>query len=123
MSRTNLLDELSTSLHRRLDTLRTMEERQSGMDRALSDSEARYRSLFKMVSDPVFMIDGGHFHDCNAAAAGLLDCKKSDIIGREPARFFHHSNPITEIPSTNSRFISKTPNPVHPNILPGDSYG
>ncbi len=52
---------------------------------ALAESEEKYRLLFERSDDPILLIDGDRWIDCNEAAVKVLGLKdKSEIIGRSP---------------------------------------
>lgn len=52
---------------------------------ALTESEEKYRLLFEQSDDPILLIDGDKWVDCNAAAIRVLGLKsKSELIGLSP---------------------------------------
>jgi len=53
----------------------------------LADSEARYRALFVMAGDAIFLMRDDIFIDCNSKATELFDCRREDVIGQPPYRF------------------------------------
>jgi PAS domain S-box-containing protein len=53
---------------------------------AISESEARYRTIFEHSTDAILLMDGTIL-DCNPAAERLLGYTRTDIIGHEPAEF------------------------------------
>lgn len=53
----------------------------------LADSEARYRALFVMAGDAIFLLRDDIFIDCNSKACELFDCSREDIVGQPPYRF------------------------------------
>ncbi len=59
----------------------------------LEASEARYRALFTMAGDAIFLLEGDVFIDCNSKAAELFRCDKRDIIGSTPWRFSPERQP------------------------------
>ena len=55
-------------------------------DRALVESEAKYRQLFEAASDGTFLLDAsGTFFDCNENGAKLFGFPRARIIGYTPA--------------------------------------
>lgn len=51
----------------------------------LLESEMRYRRLFEKSNDPILIIEGNKFIDCNSATFALLGySNKKDIIGKSP---------------------------------------
>ena len=43
-------------------------------EKALQESEEKFRRLFEKSADPILLIDGGRFIDCNGAALQLMHC-------------------------------------------------
>ncbi|MFB6340177.1 PAS domain S-box protein [Saccharicrinis sp. FJH62] len=55
------------------------------MDRELKESEEKYRKLFEQSNDPVLLIEGEKFIECNQATVKLLEYNsKKDIVGKHP---------------------------------------
>ncbi len=53
---------------------------------ALQQSEQKYRNLFEKSKDPILLIDGNKFIDCNQAALEMLSMvSKDEIVGRTPS--------------------------------------
>ncbi len=53
----------------------------------LRESEHRFRTLFESSADPVWIIDGNRFVDCNQAAIAMLrHGDKSSVIDKHPAQ-------------------------------------
>lgn len=57
---------------------------------ALRDSEHRYRSLFDLANDAIFIMDGCRFIQCNRRTLQMFGCAREEIIGCSP---FHFSPP------------------------------
>lgn len=54
-------------------------------DLSLKDSEERYRLLFEKSTDPILIIDGSTFIDCNTATAEFLHFNHvNQVIGKTP---------------------------------------
>ena len=51
------------------------------------ESESRYRILFEMANDAIFMMDQNIFIDCNAKTLEIFGCTQEQIIGQTPYRF------------------------------------
>ncbi|HEY5498112.1 MAG TPA: PAS domain S-box protein, partial [Syntrophales bacterium] len=51
------------------------------------ESESRYRIVFEMANDAIFMMDQNIFIDCNAKTLEIFDCTQEQIIGQTPYRF------------------------------------
>jgi PAS domain S-box-containing protein len=59
----------------------------------LSESEARFRTLFESSPDPSWIIDNHHFVDCNQAAVAMLGyADKVSLLGRHPGSL----SPVTQ---------------------------
>ena len=56
-------------------------------DKALMDSEAKFRTLFDAAQDGVLLLDGAVIVDCNPYAELMFGYQKADIIGRSPLDF------------------------------------
>ncbi len=54
---------------------------------AMRRSEARYRTCFNSARDAVFMIEAGHFIECNPSGLKMFGCRREDMVGQEPSRF------------------------------------
>lgn len=54
--------------------------------KALKESEARYRTLFESSADGIFLMTHV-FLDCNERACQLWACSREDILGHSPAEF------------------------------------
>lgn len=53
-------------------------------ERALKESEKRYRTLFKSANDGIFLIKDYHVIDCNEQAEVLYQRSRVEIIGKMP---------------------------------------
>ncbi len=54
------------------------------MLRLLSESEARYRTLFESASDAILLLENGRFVDCNARTLVIFACSREAILGHSP---------------------------------------
>ncbi|MBN1909771.1 MAG: phosphate ABC transporter substrate-binding protein PstS family protein [Pirellulales bacterium] len=55
------------------------------LNRRLTRSETKYRTLYDSGSDSVLLLDGGVISDCNDSAVQMGGCKdKSELIGKTP---------------------------------------
>ncbi len=48
------------------------------------ESEERYRILFDSASDAILLLHNRIFVDCNLKAQNLFDCRKIDLLGKNP---------------------------------------
>ncbi len=55
-------------------------------EKALQESEEKFRLLFEKSADPILQIDEGIFVDCNQAALTIMGCSaKYELLGKRPA--------------------------------------
>jgi len=62
-------------------------------ERALRDSEARYRTLFELARDSIFLVEDGRFVECNSNTRKMFRCQPREILGRSPFDFSPASQP------------------------------
>jgi PAS domain S-box-containing protein len=55
--------------------------------KALQESDQRYRTLFESAYDAIFVMDGEHFIDCNRMTLKMFGCTREQIIGAPPYRY------------------------------------
>jgi len=53
----------------------------------LEKSELKYKSLFDLANDAIFLMDDEIFIDCNQKTLELFGCKKEEIVGQPPYVF------------------------------------
>jgi len=56
-------------------------------ERAIRESEERYRMLFQSANDAIFLMDKEYFINCNRMTLKMFGCTKKQIIGQPPYRF------------------------------------
>lgn len=59
----------------------------------LEESELKFKSLFELANDAIFLMDHEIFIDCNEKTLELFACKKEDIIGKPPYDFSPEKQP------------------------------
>ena len=62
-------------------------------EQALRASEARYKALFEVAQDAIFLVEGERFVECNSKTLAMFGCRREEIIGHPPWRF---SPPVQE---------------------------
>ena len=54
-------------------------------ERAIAESERKYRTLFETANDGIFLQDARGFLDCNQMGASMYGLSKEEVIGASPA--------------------------------------
>jgi PAS domain S-box-containing protein len=62
-------------------------------ERAVQDSEIRFRSLFEMANDAIFIMREGRCVDCNSKAMEIFGATREALIGASPAQFSPPTQP------------------------------
>ncbi|MBN2213418.1 MAG: PAS domain S-box protein [Bacteroidales bacterium] len=62
-------------------------------EKALIESEQKYRLLFETANDAIFMMSKDTFIDCNSATLKIYGCTRKQIIGQTPFRFSPETQP------------------------------
>ncbi|MBP1768781.1 MAG: hypothetical protein H6P98_2896 [Candidatus Aminicenantes bacterium] len=57
------------------------------MVEALRASEEKFKILFEMANDAIFLLDNGTFIDCNIKTLEIFGCGRDDILGKRPSDF------------------------------------
>jgi PAS domain S-box-containing protein len=57
------------------------------------ESESRYRSLFDLSNDAIFLMKGNIFIECNKKTLEMFGCRKDQIIGKPPYSFSPKKQP------------------------------
>lgn len=86
--------ELATSFNRMSLHLR------QAVEKALEESEERYRILFESANDAICIIEDGKFVDCSRMALNLFGCfGRNGLIGKEP----HELSPVRQPDGSESK--------------------
>jgi len=59
----------------------------------IQESELRFRTLFDVANDAIFMMDNKTFVDCNEATLKVFKCDRDQIVGETPYRFSPPTQP------------------------------
>ena len=59
----------------------------------LEKSELKFKSLFELANDAIFLMDSEIFIDCNHKTLEMFECKEEDIIGKPPYEFSPERQP------------------------------
>jgi two-component system cell cycle sensor histidine kinase/response regulator CckA len=55
--------------------------------KALTESENKFRTLYESAGDAIFLMKDNTFIDCNRRTLEIFGCKRKDIIGQTPFKF------------------------------------
>ncbi|MEJ2756891.1 MAG: PAS domain S-box protein [Anaerolineales bacterium] len=88
-------------------------------EKALRDSELRYRSLFNSAADAIFIMEGNTFIDCNPTTVKMFGCTdKSEILNRSPWEFSPQYQPDGSLSQEKAaQLIQKALNGVPQNFV------
>ena len=67
-------------------------EKRKAFDK-LEKSELKFKSLFELANDSIFIMDHEIFIDCNEKTLEIFGCTKEDIIGKPPYDFSPEKQP------------------------------
>jgi PAS domain S-box-containing protein len=56
-------------------------------EQRLMEGEEKYRAIFNNANDAIFLMDGHTFIDCNDKTLQVFNCKREEIIGKDPILF------------------------------------
>jgi diguanylate cyclase (GGDEF)-like protein/PAS domain S-box-containing protein len=63
------------------------------IEEALHDRQERFRILFEVANDAIFLVENDRFIDCNPKTLEMFQCSREQIIGQMPARFSTPAQP------------------------------
>jgi PAS domain S-box-containing protein len=79
------------------------------IEEALRQSEEKFRLLFEKSVDPILLLDGGVYVDCNEAALRLIHCPDKDqLIGFPPSDFSPETQPDGSLSSEKAKEYIET---------------
>ncbi|MEN6616829.1 MAG: PAS domain S-box protein, partial [Syntrophorhabdus sp.] len=77
-------------------------------EEALKESEEKFRLLFEQSVDPILLLHGETFIDCNEAAVRLVRCPgREDLVGLKPADISPERQPDGRLSSEKAREVIK----------------
>ncbi len=66
-----------------LSIVRDISDHQQALRQA-RDNETRYRALFELANDAVFLVRDYRIIECNGKALEMFSCQKADLLGKTP---------------------------------------
>jgi len=70
---------------------------------ALRASEYKFKTLYEMSNDAIFLLEGETCLDCNQQAADMFGCPRAQLVGADAARF----SPERQADGTESRELTR----------------
>jgi PAS domain S-box-containing protein len=62
-------------------------------EQTLSESEHRYRTLFEVAGDAIFLMEGQRFIDCNPRTLDMFGCTREELLNAYPYEFSPPTQP------------------------------
>lgn len=98
----NAYSEADVSLMEFISRQVTLSILRKQAEEELRASENRYRNLFNMANDAIFLMKEDTFVDCNPVTLKLFGCNRNQIIGHSPYEF----SPATQVGGKDSQKIA-----------------
>ena len=74
------------------------------MEKILMESEEKFRLLFEKSTDPILLLDGDTYIDCNEAALRFMGCSnKEQLVGLRPSETLPERQPDGRLSSEKAR--------------------
>jgi PAS domain S-box-containing protein len=79
------------------------------VQQALKESETKFRLLFQKSVDPILLIDGDKFVDCNDAACKIMHCaSREELLGLDPSQISPERQPDGRLSTDKGKEILDT---------------
>lgn len=69
-------------------------------EKILVESETKYRAIFDLANDGIFLMNGKEIVDCNGQTLQMFDCDRDSIIGKTPIDFSPQHQPDGSLSKT-----------------------
>lgn len=86
-------------------------------ERALRESEGRYRLLFEAAHDGIVILRGGRLWDCNPSCEELMGVSREEILGTTPSDFSPRVQPGGELSSEQAAELLEAAEQGHSRVF------